>query len=344
MQRSQEMISSLQNNKDPRATLPNQAGQAASVTTSTSGAGQPATKCRWFSLSAGDRPSHIAQQGEATTDPVSTGPVSAAKAALAASGTMDSKQYQGKAWKATTECIDNWRNTVRQSTEPVEFLIGGEALTRLLSDLRGEPTDVRVLLYSYDHSEINTDLVRLVSSQKVKVKMMLDETQFMYPGCERQAKRVAELWRAGCQIKTYKPKGPGHGSQHAKTWIFGEEVVYAGSANGTHCAYERNEDQVIRTTFPTAVQRAYGRFEELWRDTTSGRTLEVTQERIAEMLQNQALKDADKLRRSDADEGPLGLTADAVHGRPIGSAGRRRQARALSVGSKKQLSRRGSAP
>ena len=216
-------------------------------------------------------------------------------------------------------------------------------LTRLLSDLRGEPTDVRVLLYSYDHSEINTDLVRLVSSQKAKVKMMLDESQFMNPGCERQPKRVAELWRAGCQIKTYKPRGPGHGSQHAKTWIFGEEVVYAGSANGTHCAYERNEDQVIRTTFSTAVQKAYGRFEELWRD-VSGRTLEVTPERIAEMLENQALKDADKLRKSDTDEGPLGLTADALHGRPIGSAGRRHQARALSVGSKRQLSRRGSAP
>ena len=93
---------------------------------------------------------------------------------------------------------------------------------------------------------------------------------------------MRELFEAGCQLRTLKPKnGSYFSSMHVKSWIVDKQVVLTGSTNTTHNGLDNNKEQMFRIRDPIVVDEVIADFEQTWE-----LGVPVTQQVIDIMLAN----------------------------------------------------------
>jgi phosphatidylserine/phosphatidylglycerophosphate/cardiolipin synthase-like enzyme len=92
--------------------------------------------------------------------------------------------------------------------------------------------------YQLDHTELISQMVIKIARFGVQGRLLLDKTNFYSSSCARQAARVNELFRAGCQLWICKPSRGHFACVHVKCFILDEEIVLTGSMNLTHNGME----------------------------------------------------------------------------------------------------------
>ena len=81
-------------------------------------------------------------------------------------------------------------------------------------------------------------------------------------------------------LKVRKTDHGGFSSQHSKTVIMDDEILYVGSCNMSHNGFDNNDEDSIRTTNATAVSDALGKFSDRWENSK-----EVTEVEVAKMME-----------------------------------------------------------
>ena len=138
------------------------------------------------------------------------------------------------------------------------------------------------LQYQADHTECFAELGMKIA-KGLKGRIIFDKSCFMRSSCVRQALRVQELYRAGCEMKIVRPSHGGFAVMHVKTLIFDERVVLTGSVNMTHNGHENNKEHLFRLTEPTVVADVMKDFEKDW-----AAAEEVEEKDIEQMMNNHA--------------------------------------------------------
>jgi hypothetical protein len=149
--------------------------------------------------------------------------------------------------------------------ESVGFFTGRDMLPVMVSELESLTSSFRGYQYVVEHTACCMTLV-LKAGKGVPCRMILDRSNFMESSCARQADRVAELLKAGIEMRVMKPKGGCFACMHVKTMIIDERVVLAGSVNMTHNGLENNKEHLYRITVPSAVADVVADFDQTWVD------------------------------------------------------------------------------
>jgi HKD family nuclease len=179
-----------------------------------------------------------------------------------------------------------------------QFFTGGLMLPVMLLAFEEMTESFVAWCYQIDQTELCNLLVSKLlrvhdkTEKKCKGRIIFDKDNFFYSSCARQAARVEELFKAGCEMRTYKPRGSNFACMHTKTWIIDEETIYTGSVNLTHNGMENNKEHLWKIQGEKAVVPLKEDFEELWL-----RAELVTAEHIARMKTTDAKR---KLKRSDS--------------------------------------------
>ena len=181
-----------------------------------------------------------------------------------------------------------WKAALRSASTPVKrpsgvetgtkFFTGEEMLPVVLEEIGALESSFCGLQYTLDHTDCFMGLTSKMS-KGVKGRFVIDRKNFIESSCARQAARVAELWRAGCEFRVLRPRGSEYACMHAKSLVFDEKVVLTGSVNMTHNGLENNKEHMYRITEPKVVAAVLADFEEVWQVAE-----EVTQEGVDMMV------------------------------------------------------------
>jgi len=179
-----------------------------------------------------------------------------------------------------------------------QFYTGGLILPAMLVAFESINESFAAWCYQIDHTELCNLLVSKLlcvheeTNRRCKGRIIFDKDNFFYSSCARQAARVGELWKAGCEMRTHKPRGGGFACMHTKTWIIDDEIIYSGSVNLTHNGLENNKEHLWKILGEKAITPLKEDFEETWMSAER-----VTSEHIARMRSADAKR---KLKRSDS--------------------------------------------
>jgi len=195
-------------------------------------------------------------------------------------------------WKASKSWKDQQRTKAiarEADEEPVKFFTGSQMLPVVIEEISKMKQSICGLQYQADHTRCFVQLV-VKMTQGLQGRIIFDRGNFMSSSCARQAERVQELWRAGCQLRLIRPKGGGgFACMHVKSLIFDGAVLLTGSVNMIHNGHENNKEHLYRITHGPTVAEVLADFEKEWAEAEM-----VTREHIDEMIDNKAKKDEKK--------------------------------------------------
>jgi len=147
--------------------------------------------------------------------------------------------------------------------DSVKFYTGCNMLPVMAAELDSLTSSYRGYCYVMDHTSCCVTLACKVG-KGVSCRLILDRSNFLESSCARQADRMAELWKAGCEMRVLRPRGGGFPCMHVKTMIVDERVVLTGSVNMTHNGLENNKEHLYRITVPSAVAAVVEDFDATW--------------------------------------------------------------------------------
>jgi len=179
-----------------------------------------------------------------------------------------------------------------------KFFTGGEMLPAVMQVFEGMTRSFDAWCYQIDHTEICGLLVSKLytvqheTGDKCRGRLILDKKNFGHSSCARQACRITELSKAGCEMRVIKPSLAGFACMHVKTWIVDGAVLFTGSVNMTHNGLENNKEHLYKMEGEDILKPLRKDFEETWRIATP-----VTPLMLAAMQETDAAR---KLKRSDS--------------------------------------------
>ena len=98
----------------------------------------------------------------------------------------------------------------------------------------------------------------------VTVQLVVDAEQTDRPSCRLQPLRLVEMLDWEVQVRVFRPPSGGFAVMHSKLLLADETVLITGSLNLTHHGMTKNEEHVLVTTSPGAVEPAKKRIGALW--------------------------------------------------------------------------------
>ena len=149
--------------------------------------------------------------------------------------------------------------------------------------MRGIQQKFDFFCYAIDHTEVVMVLVQKLT-QGMPGRIILDKGNFYVPSATRQAKRVNELYKAGCQFKMLRPAGMGWPNMHAKTLLCDDMLAITGSCNLTHNGMVSSKEHVYVVSYPKVVGELVADFESTW-----------------ELAETVGSKEIDEMMRKDAE-------------------------------------------
>ena len=176
-----------------------------------------------------------------------------------------------------------------------EFFTGLRMLPVLKHELGRVESSLCGFQYQMDHSECIGLMVLRIARFRVQGRIILDKENFFSSSCVRQAARVHELYRAGCEFRIAKPMVGLFACNPVKCFILDARIALTGSANLTHNGLENNKEHLYRLTEPAFVADLQADFEEEW--LTAQR---VTDEEIRQMLERSDKRQEKKREKSIA--------------------------------------------
>ena len=149
--------------------------------------------------------------------------------------------------------------------------------------------------YQMDHTECIGLMVLKIARFRARGRLLLDKENFFFSSCTRQAARIHELYRAGCEFRIAKPMFGFFACNRVTCLILDARIALTGSVNLTHNGLENNKEHLYRLTEPAFVADLQADFEKEW--LTAQR---VTDEEIRQMLEKSDKRQEKKREKSIA--------------------------------------------
>ena len=165
----------------------------------------------------------------------------------------------------------------------VELYTNESIFPAILQELVNFKVSFDAFQYQIDHTGVCIQLVQKLA-KAIRVRLILDKTNFYSSSCARQPLRVQELWEAGCEIKLFKPSKAGFASLHTKTVIFDSKIVCTGWVNLTHNGMENNKEHMVKIREAATVLEFCSDFESVW----SSPEAEKVDKQMIERMQEKA--------------------------------------------------------
>ena len=150
-----------------------------------------------------------------------------------------------------------------------------------------------------DHTECIGLMVLKIARFRARGRLLLDKESFFFSSCVRQAARIHELYRAGCEFRIAKPMVGFFACNHVKCLILDARIALTGSVNLTHNGLENNKEHLYRLTEPAFVADLLADFEKEWLSAQR-----VTDEEIRMMLEKSDKRQEKKREKSMAKPPP----------------------------------------
>ena len=184
------------------------------------------------------------------------------------------------------------------------YFSGADMLNVMLHAITMSNKTIDGMQYCIDHT---TGVVMLIAQMYtgVKVRLLLDKSNFYRSSCARQAERVYEIYYTmgktqNGEIRIMSGRTTtGFAMMHCKSWIIDKKICLLGSVNLTHNGLENNTENLLRVLEPECVQMAGNDFDTRWDEAEV-----VDDDMIKKMMDNDAAKKekAEDDRRNREDE------------------------------------------
>ena len=196
-------------------------------------------------------------------------------------------------WTPPTQRGSNMRQVPVARQRVCMFYTGMRMLPVIKQELDKIESSFCGFQYQMDHTECIGQMVLKIARFRVQGRLLLDKENFFSSSCVRQAARVHELYRAGCEFKIAKPVVGYFACTHVKCLILDEKTVLTGSTNLTHNGLENNKEHLYCLTEPSFVAEILADFEKEWLAAQR-----VTDEEIREMLEKSDKRQEKKREKS----------------------------------------------
>ena len=146
---------------------------------------------------------------------------------------------------------------------PIQLKVGidiGDCLCRIL--MQAEQSIVGTA-YCFDFPD-GCNVLAGRRRSHVRVRILLDEAQWVKPSCSGQPSRISELLEWGVEFKTYRPPRGDFSCMHVKSWLCDGEVYLGGSVNFTTNGVRKNEEHLLVAKDENLVATYLEWFEQLW--------------------------------------------------------------------------------
>lgn len=161
---------------------------------------------------------------------------------------LDALQWLEKVNKALTS------KALSQSQASVHFSPGEECRRKLKDLLHSARLQIDICVFTISDNRLSEAIIA-AHQRGVSVRVITDNDKAFDKGSD-----IAELIRAGVALR--KDSSPYH--MHHKFAVFDNNLLVNGSFNWTRSASKYNQENILVSNSPAAVQPYIQQFEQLW--------------------------------------------------------------------------------